>query len=83
MKNQGAMFTVELDQYQQFKIGNIENFLRENQDIIEEFTWVTPTMNSFKGTEVFSTTLDDFGAFRAFPIDLHAIMPNYLKTAEN
>lgn len=49
---------------------------------MEEFTWVTPTMNSFKGTEIYSTNLDDFGAFRAMPLDLHAIMPNYLKTAE-
>ncbi len=64
-------------------VESIENFIRQNQDIIKSHSWVTAPLDGFDGSPVLASNIDNMVSFRSFPQTVYAIQPNYFETAES
>ena len=63
-------------------VAEVEKILEANDHIIENFSWITASINNFEDSFVVKTHLDNLVNIRPVPIKLYATQPNYFETAE-
>lgn len=63
-------------------VAEVEKILEANDHIIENFSWITASINNFEDSFVVKTHLDNLVNIRPMPIKLYATQPNYFETAE-
>ena len=55
----------------------MEKLIIQNQDIIQEFSWVSAPIDGFEESGILNTYLNNHANYVEYPQDLHAIQPNY------
>jgi hypothetical protein len=63
-----------------FDVYKTEKIIKEHEDIVEDFTWVTAKMHEFAGSTISSTNLEDMVGYPFQVIEIQGIMPNYFET---
>jgi len=64
LMNKGSYFTIDVPQRNTLPIEPLENWIKSNQHIIRSHSWVTAPLDNFEGSEVMSSSIDNFVSFR-------------------
>jgi hypothetical protein len=61
----------------------LEEVLKANTHIIDEFAWVTAQIQNYEGGHISDVFVDDIANHMTFPTVIHGISPNYFESAES
>ena len=73
LKNKGAYYVVELEAQQRFDLDAMEKLIQANSDIVEEFSWVSASIDAFEESGIVKAYLNNHANYVEYPQDLHAI----------
>jgi hypothetical protein len=60
----------------------LEEILKANTHIIDEFSWVTAKIQAYDGSHISGVLVDDIGNHMTYAMDLYGLSPNYFESAE-
>jgi hypothetical protein len=66
LKWRGSPFLVQANEYEELPVPVLEEILRANTHIVENFAWVSASIQNYEGTHVNEVQVDDMGNHMTF-----------------
>jgi len=73
LKKKGCSFLVTANEYEELNIPVLEEVLKANAHIIDEFSWVSDSIQNYKGSHIHDVHVDDMGNHMIFFQNVHGI----------